>query len=530
VKETDTTAPACHTILLIRSSDARLGTMSPPLGLLYLASAVRQWCERPWTVRFVDLGLHGRSWRPALAQLLDQHSPAVVGVSALTCESGLAHQVFRFLRERSDGGAPRPLTLLGGPYATSSPGLALRNGADDLDGILIGEGELALPRLLDQLTAAGTGEGSSRPVGPRTVEVWRESLPRLLVREDGWHHVRTAAVDDDSGNVSQRAPRVEDLDTLPPPAWDLLPSLDRYADLPNWNGMLKGRPYMSVMTSRGCPYGCSYCHSFFGRRIRLRSAGNVVREIEELQRTHGVREIHIIDDIFNVDLDRAKAICDGISALGSRVHIAFPNGIRGDLLDRELLEKLARAGTYKINFGVETASPRLQKEIGKRLDLGKLEEAVRLTRRLGMIPFGFFMLGFPGETREEMKQTIEFAVRSDLLTAKFFQVIPYPGTELGRQWQREQQEEFLTPGMDEYHFFSNRVTCSEMDPREVNDLVAEAYLRFFSRPGRVIGLLSRHPRPVAAVQGLWRLHTSLLRYRVQRWMGKEGDSIVEGPV
>lgn len=185
-------------------------------------------------------------------------------------------------------------------------------------------------------------------------------------------------------------------------------------------------------------------------------------------------------------------------------------------------------GVYKINFGVETASPRLQKEIGKRLDLGKLVEAIRQTRRLGMIPFGFFMLGFPGETREEMKQTIRFATGSDLLTAKFFQVIPYPGTELGRQWQRRQQDQFVTPGMEQYHFFSQRVTCSDLDPREVNDLVAEAYLRFFSRPGRVIGLLWRHPRFTAAVRGLWRLHSSLLRYRVQRWMGKTGESIAEG--
>jgi radical SAM superfamily enzyme YgiQ (UPF0313 family) len=142
-----------------------------------------------------------------------------------------------------------------------------------------------------------------------------------------------------------------------------------------------------------------------------------------------------------------------------------------------------------------------------------------------MIPFGFFMLGFPGETREEMKQTVDFAVRSDLLTAKFFQVIPYPGTELGRRWRHGQRDEFLAPEMDQYHFFSNRVTCSELDPREVNDLVAEAYLRFFSRPGRVIGLLRRHPRFADAVKGLWRMHTSLLRYRVRRWGGKPGGEI-----
>jgi len=486
-----------RSILLVRTSDARLGTMSPPLGLLYLASAVRHWCRTPWAVRFIDLGLEGADWKTALARLLDECRPAVVGLSALTCEAGLAHRVLRFIGERSGPDGDRPLTLLGGPYATSSPGPALERAAGDLDALLVGEGELALPALLDRL-----------------VEKGRDDPPALFDRDEGW-------CVDGAGEASRPAGRVADLDSIPFPAWDLLPPLERYAEQPNWNGMLKGRPYMTVLTSRGCPYHCSYCHRFFGRQVRLRSPENVVREIGLLQAEHGVREIHITDDIFNIDRKRAKAICDGIHALDGRVHIAFPNGIRGDLLDRELLEKLARAGTYKINFGVETATPRLQEEIGKRLDLGKLEQAVRLTRRLGMIPIGFFMLGFPGESREEMQQTIRFAVRSDLLGAKFFQVIPYPGTDLSRQWQRQRQDAFSAPQMDQFHFFSSQVTCSDLDPREVNDLVAEAYLRFFSRPLRVVRLLRRHPRFVTALAGLWRLHVSLLRYRVSRLMGRE---------
>lgn len=489
-------------ILLVRTSDARLGTMSPPLGLLYLASAIRHWCRTPWSIWFLDLGLEGTDWRPALSRLLDQSHPAVVGLSALTCEAGLAHQVLRFIGERSRPGAPRPLTLLGGPYATSSPGLALDNAAGDLDALLVGEGELALPGLLDRLAENG-----------------HRDLPELLQEDEGWYGAH-APPPDGSGAAPRPARKVEDLDSIPFPAWDLLPSLQQYAGLPNWNGMLKGRPYMTVLTSRGCPYGCSYCHRFFGRRVRLRSPENVVREIGELRQAHAVREIHITDDIFNIHRERAKAICDGIMALGARLHIAFPNGIRGDLLDRELLVKLARAGTYKINFGVETASPRLQREIGKKLDLDKLEEAVRQTRRLGMIPIGFFMLGFPGETREEMQRTIDFAVRSDLLGAKFFQVIPYPGTELGRQWQRGRHDDFSAPQMDEFHFFSNRITCSEMGSQEINDLVAEAYLRFFARPLRVLRLVSRHPQLVTALAGLWRLYVSLLRYRVRRLTGR----------
>jgi len=491
-------------LLLVRSADHRLGNASPPLGLLYLAGAVRRHCRPAWEMGILDLGLHGPEWPGVLTALLERHRPLVVGISAMANEKNLVRRIAAMVREHSASFATQPLVLLGGPLASFSPGPVLEE--PNVDGILVGEGERALPRLLDRVTVQG--EAGRRP-----------GFAPLSQGIRGWYSREGGTAE----NGFQRADAEEDLDAMAPPAWDLLHPLSAYDERPNWNGMLRGRPYMSLLTSRGCPYGCTYCHHNFGRRMRLHSAERVVEEITTLSRRHGVREIHIVDDIFNIQRQRALAILEGVAAANLDLQLAFPNGIRGDLADRELLEAFHRAGTYKISYGVETAVPRLQREIGKQLDLEKLEQAVSETRRLGMIPAGFFMFGFPGETREEMEQTVAFAVRSRLVTAKFFRVIPFPGTEMGRAWAEQSGPDFADRQADHYHFLSGGTGCATLPPAEVNDIIASAYLRFFSRPGRLATLIHRHPGFLVPLGNLLRMFTSLLRYRLRRLFSEAGD-------
>jgi anaerobic magnesium-protoporphyrin IX monomethyl ester cyclase len=494
-------------ILFVRCADHRLGNVSPPLGLLYLAGAVRRDCRPDWDMGILDLGLFGGEWRQALEQRLDRDRPLVVALSAMANERDLARRITAVVRECCAGWGNAPLVLLGGPFASFAPAEALEDGR--LDGILVGEGERALPPLLDRVAAG----------------VPAEPLPgfqELSQGIGGWHAPGSAPADTPV-TAFQRAEPEQDLDALAPPAWDLLHPLAAYAEQPNWNGMLRGKPYMSVLTSRGCPYGCTYCHHNFGRKVRLRSAAAVVQEITTLHREHGIREIHIIDDIFNIDRGRALAVFEDLAVADLGLHIAFPNGIRGDLADREQLAAFRRGGTYKISYGVETASPRLQKEIGKHLDLEKLEQAVAETRRLGMIPAGFFMFGFPGETKEEMLQTVEFAVRSRLVTAKFFRVIPFPGTVMGREWAETTEREFTGGRAGNYHFLSGGTGCATLPPAEVNDILASAYLRFFSRPGRLVTLLRRHPGFLTPLGNLLKMFGSLLRYRLRRLFSGTGD-------
>ena len=126
-------------------------------------------------------------------------------------------------------------------------------------------------------------------------------------------------------------------------------------------GMLKGNRYALLFTSRGCPYRCNYCHNIFGKRFLRQSPERVVKEIELLYETYGVTEFQIVDDVFNLDKRRLKTIMEEVHRRWpGKIHFTFPNGLRGDILDEEVLDALKLGGTYAMAIAVETATPRLQ--------------------------------------------------------------------------------------------------------------------------------------------------------------------------
>lgn len=227
-------------------------------------------------------------------------------------------------------------------------------------------------------------------------------------------------------------------------------------------------------------------------------------ELELLVNDHGVREIQIVDDIFNLDLPRAKAICDQIVSRGIKITIAFPNGLRGDRMDRELLKKLKAAGCYSITYGAETASPRLQKKIRKNVDLDKLKEVIAWTDEEGIISQAFFMLGFPGETVEEMKMTVDYALKSRLMRAWFFAVVIYPRSGLYEM----AKEEYPDFDFSEYDFFSLRYWNEVPFYTKATgvDLVkfqTDANRAFFFRPAIIARILIHFPKNKWLLSGMY---------------------------
>jgi anaerobic magnesium-protoporphyrin IX monomethyl ester cyclase len=179
-------------------------------------------------------------------------------------------------------------------------------------------------------------------------------------------------------------------------------------------------------------------------------------------------DFQIIDDIFNLDMDRAKRICDLIVSSGMQVTLSFPNAIRGDRVDEELIDKMAAAGTKFISYAVETASPRLQKLIRKNLNLEEVFRAIEYTTGVGIVTRGFFMIGFPTETEAEVLQTIEYAKASALCGATFFTVVYFPGTELYRIAQSlgyygdaryDVQRDYVNVGEGPYEFGVETLTA-----------------------------------------------------------------------
>lgn len=250
---------------------------------------------------------------------------------------------------------------------------------------------------------------------------------------------------------------------------------------------------MSIETARGCPYKCAWCHRSMGERFRPHSPGYVVSLLEELKRDYGVDDFLIVDDMFNLDDDRMTRIFTGVLEKGLDVGFSLPIGIRADIITDDALALMRRAGVYKIMIAVETASPRLQREMGKKLDLERTLAVIRKASDLGISTHGNFMIGLPSETEAEMWSTLKLAARSRLDTFGFYRAIPFKGTRLhemanlldGEGRQRE----------DAFSFWDLDVNLSEVPIRKLNFIRRLAYPYFCFRPGRLRRIFAHLPNP-----------------------------------
>jgi radical SAM superfamily enzyme YgiQ (UPF0313 family) len=370
------------------------------LGLMYLSSAAKQRFGDRVEVRvrtLISKPKLGPQEGTFVRAELEAFEPDVVGIRSLSIGKDSLYATVRTVRAwREDC-----IVLVGGPHATDQPEDVLRHSA--VDCVVIGEGEHTFCELLD-----------------------RQLHGQPFDDVDGIAFLR-------NGEVVTTAPRalVADLDSLPLPDYSVI-DLDQFTNrFQTFTAKIYQR-HGNILTTRGCPYRCMYCHNILGKTFRARSPESVFEEIRYLHDTFGLTDFQIVDDIFNLDLRRAKAICDHIIASGMQLTLSFPNGVRGDRMDEELLDKMVAAGTRFMSYAIETGSPRLQRLIHKNLNLAKVDAAIRYSASLGIVTRGFFMLGFPTEREEEVLQTIEFAKQSALTGATFFTVVYFPGTELYR--------------------------------------------------------------------------------------------------
>jgi anaerobic magnesium-protoporphyrin IX monomethyl ester cyclase len=437
-------------ILLInpnpRGQPAIATYLSPaPLGLLYIAAALRQaGYDR---VNILDARVHDLGYDEVLARI-EAFSPDIVGISSMSLEAREAHALAG-LAKKAD---TRCKVVVGGAYAATSPEIIIRD--PNIDFVAVGEGERTICELADALADRRALSG----------------INGLVFR---------------SGGVPVFNPRremTEDIDSIPFPAWDLL-DMDAYFSPAHRHAVgkvLDSRRVLQIFTSRGCPFGCIYCHNIFGKRIRMRSVENVIREIELLVDRYAPEEMEIVDDIFNYDRERAKRICDEIIKRGIRIKLSFPVGLRVDNMDEELVRKLKEAGTRMIDYAIESGSPEMQKRIGKNLDLVKAGEIARLTAGLGIITGGFFMLGFPGETKEEMLKTIRFAQETPFHFARFFYVTPRPNTPLAALLKDVDLN--ATPL---HHYLKFSVNLSSVGDAALKGMWLRAHAGFYLRPAQM---------------------------------------------
>lgn len=450
--------------------------VSPPLGIGYISSYLKR---EGHDTSLLDLNVSNVG-RDGIADRVARYRPDVVGVPIMCTGMDQARAVVDAVKDCSD--AP---VVVGGAQASALPEHTARfTGADY---VVAGEGEVTTAELLEAL------EGSRE----------FDSVLGLGYFPDG------------EFRLNPPRPLVKDLDSLPMPDWDLIaPGNYRIAPILS---SARAFPIAPIVTSRGCPFDCTFCagKSIWGKSYRYRRAGPVVDEIEMLMKDHGVREIFMGDDNFNLKASHATEVCEEILGRGLDFPWACPNGVRVDSLSPELLALMRRAGCHLIGLGIESGDQRVLDRARKSLDLAIVPRVCDDIKKAGITAVGFFVLGLPGDTRQTVEKTIRFARELPLKRAWFNILAPYPGSEIFETYLRDRNIDGLewraldTCGDDV-------AQMSDLSSEELDKLQKRAAFSFYARPAILLDLLLSQ-RPATIV--------SFLRTRFfQKMLGRGRDA------
>lgn len=451
-------------ILLIKSSvNFYPFTITYPLGLMYISSALKR--DGGHDVKILDARLKRLS--PAeIASAALEYKPDVVGISAM-------HADFQHCRDSSEAikrVLPDAPIVLGGPFPSADPASALED--KNIAYAVIGEGEATFTELVEKL---GNGKDC-------------DGVQGIAFMQDGG--MRTTPTRD----------YINPLDSLPFPDWGNV-DIPAYGAESRWSARATGL-YMSLYTSRSCPFQCIYCHKIFGKQYRAYSAQRILDEINILHDKYGINEFEVLDDTFNLQRERVMEFCDGIINNGFKPVLSFPSGMRADLLDEEIVKKLKAAGAVELVVAIETGSPRVMKLIKKSLDMEKAKDTIRIIARAGILCRGYFMLGFPTETPGEMMQTIRFASKTRLHLASFMIAKPVPGTELNRMVYGDAPQVFSEHS---FQFYSYDLTASNLPVKTLKRIHTFAFMRFYLNPIRALRIMFVHPNRKLILKGIAQL-------------------------
>lgn len=361
----------------------------PSLGLISLAAVLE---KNGIAVQVIDASIDKLSWAE-LKKFIENSKAQIIGITCLT--------EFRFESFKTAQIAkqtlPESWVLIGGPHPTFTAEDTLFNNPE-IDIVVRGEGEYILPDLC---------------------QAYKNKLE--LKDIDGITYRKEGKIIHNSP-----APVIKDLDSLPFPARHLLP-IEKY----NFRLFVPGKGWRStthLITSRGCPFGCSFCitSQMSGRIWRARSPENVMAELEEIIEQSGIKTIWFYDDTFTMNKERVLKICDLI--LKKNLRIDFTCSIRVDTVDKELLKAMKEAGCFKVFFGIESGSPRiLEKVCGKRITLEQVKNLSAWLDELEIVKNPSYIVGFPGETREDAQLTLDLMDEiGGQVSLSFLRI--YPGT------------------------------------------------------------------------------------------------------
>jgi radical SAM superfamily enzyme YgiQ (UPF0313 family) len=379
----------------------------------------------------------------AYRNILAAYRPDYVGVTFTTPLYSEARQLVQIAKEI----LPDSITMCGGIHATSMPREVLEESLFDV--VVIGEGERTVVEL-----CSGNELGSISGIAFGRGQEYTVTKPREMI---------------------------SDLDDLPYPAWDLHDL--QYYHSPHIASRRNPVGYME--TNRGCNHFCTFCsQNVFGHDVRSKSPGRVVDEMFRML-DMGFRDIHIKDDNFTADIERAKEVCRLLLERNFSAPWALPTGVNIHDVDTEFFRLAAEAGCYQVSFGIESGVERILRNVNKDQTPEQIRRAVLLADDCGLETVGFFMMGLPGDTEETMEETIRFACSLPLTYAKASMTLPFPSSALFRQI--DGMNRILSRDWDKYNFHSTSEVWEHenLSWKTISHYYALFHRRFYFRPSYI---------------------------------------------
>jgi len=415
----------------------------PPLGLAYVAASLR---DAGYNVGIMDAEVLQMGSREVL-----QCIPADARIIGFTSTT-LGWPVVREIAGNVKKAFPESLLVIGGPHVTAFPEDTLEAPVFDIG--VVGDGEKAMVSIADH-----------------------------HARGVSMHTIAGCVTRTDAGSIRSLLPPpwIQDLDSLPFPALDLLP-MDRYRSV-----MVK-EPFVTMVTSRGCPYRCNFCSQIYGgNKLRTRSPENIVDEMEQAVKRYQAKEIILFDETFGVKRNDALRVCALIR--NRKLDIRWSARTRIDVIDEQLLSAMRGAGCYALHLGVESGTERILRAMNKKITVAQVRSVASMAHRLGFKLHAYFMIGYPGETRAEIDETLRLSRQLNLDWASYTITIPNPHTPL---LGTAVSQGILQPDFWRNYTLGNIpldipfFASGECPESYLKRAKRSAYLRFYLRPGTLL--------------------------------------------
>lgn len=430
---------------------SKTGAILPPLGLLYIAAYLRKKYSKI-NIQILDSPAYKLSLNGFRRRLKVFH-PDIVGITVYTTTFSIVLKTAKVVKKAF----PNCIIVVGGPHASILPEECLNSPHIDI--AVVGEGEEVFAELSECINKKGDMDKVSNIVYKRNGKIVRTQANCKMIN----------------------------LGAIPMPARDLI-DMRLYRPA---HGTYRRLPATNMITSRGCPFRCSFCsRGIFGSHYRARFPHNIMEEIEILVKDYGIREVLFNDDVFTIDKRKTEVLCDLLAE--KKLDFTWSCSTRVNLVDPPLLDKMRKGGCFAICYGIEAGDEDILKKIHKGFSLRDAGRAIQWTKEAGMETRASYILGFPGETKETIRRTIEVSLELDTDFVIYNLISPMPGTEMYEEVKKNRL--FLYEGRELYDRVNGvtpLIKLSDMSPSELIQFYTSAYRRYYMRPGYVFKQLKQ---------------------------------------